>query len=181
MNLVKTAKEIHQIAQDKGWWDEGNDRNNDEIFMLVVTELSEAVEADREDRFAEVEKFKEELEIQEEWGNRKRDYPYAFEEFIKDTVEDELADTVIRLLDYLYWRHRDFIVLPALSERGWSDNFAQNIFFITKEMANRRPPSVVKYIFDLCENELDIELEWFIKHKIKYNKGREHKHGGKKY
>ncbi len=57
---MATVKELtrlcHKIAREKGFWD--NDRNLGEMLMLVVTELSEAMEAYRvEDK----ENFNEEI------------------------------------------------------------------------------------------------------------------------
>jgi len=60
----------HQAAREKGFWEK--ERNVGEILMLVVSELGEAIEAHRTGAF----------------GIGK-----------KDTFEDEIADTVIRLFD----------------------------------------------------------------------------------
>jgi NTP pyrophosphatase (non-canonical NTP hydrolase) len=46
--LNDLAAEIHQTAKDKGWWEE--DRNFGEMIALVHSELSEALEAWREDQ-----------------------------------------------------------------------------------------------------------------------------------
>jgi NTP pyrophosphatase (non-canonical NTP hydrolase) len=73
----KTCKTIsnwvqncHLAAREKGFWDK--DRNVGEMLMLIVSELGEAIEAHRKEIF----------------GLGK-----------KDTFEDELADTAIRLFD----------------------------------------------------------------------------------
>lgn len=63
-------------------------------LMLVLTEVSEAVEADRRGRRADVDRFKSVLgELGDEY------FSDVFEHYIKDTVEDELADVCIRLFD----------------------------------------------------------------------------------
>ena len=62
--------------------------------MLVITELSEAVEADRKGKRANVGCFNVFSDY-----NRPAGYAFSFESTIKDTIEDELADAVIRLLD----------------------------------------------------------------------------------
>jgi NTP pyrophosphatase (non-canonical NTP hydrolase) len=76
MELVKglneSAKKIYENNKAKGFWDK--ERNIGESLMLVVTELSEAMNAHQKGFFATPEVF-------------------------KDTFEDELADTVIRVLD----------------------------------------------------------------------------------
>jgi len=46
VKLSDLAIRCHAIAKEKGWWDEP--REDLEVLMLVVTELSEAVEAIRD-------------------------------------------------------------------------------------------------------------------------------------
>ena len=46
--LNDLAKQIHQNAKDKGFWD--SPRNTGEIFMLIISEASEALEAHRRGR-----------------------------------------------------------------------------------------------------------------------------------
>jgi len=177
MNLTKLAKQIHETAVEKGWWDQ--ERNKDEMHMLEITELAESVEADREGREAKVQEFHDEIGRYSGDDYTEMVFKNEFEIYIKDTVEDELADTVIRCLDYLYWKDRDYINIPNL-EREWSDNFAENILFICKQITNRRPEDAVGYLFDLAEH-MDIDIEWHIEQKMKYNDMRSRKHGGKKY
>ncbi len=38
-----TAKEVHDTAREKGWWDK--ERNDGEMIALMHSELSEALEA----------------------------------------------------------------------------------------------------------------------------------------
>ena len=83
LNLA--AQEIYQNNREKGFWD--NERNVGEMLMLVVSELGEAMEAHRKARFCSKLTRLENLR------------PSEFETLIKDTFEDEIADTVIRLLD----------------------------------------------------------------------------------
>lgn len=93
MNIKDIAKEIHQTACEKGFWDE--QRNVGELLMLVTSELSEALEADRKGRFAKIEDYKK-FHDKPEYEPLIKD---AFQHFIKDTFEDEIADAVIRLFD----------------------------------------------------------------------------------
>ena len=75
-------------------------QNIGELLMLIVSELSEALEADRKGMY-----FKKTtpswLEL---YANRKTDddadtFDMIFAEEVKDTFEDELADAVIRIAD----------------------------------------------------------------------------------
>ena len=81
--LNELAEEIYQNNKEKGFWD--NERNVGEMLMLVTSELGEAMEAHRKGRFANLEAYEE--------------FSENFEDAIKDTFEDEIADSVIRLLD----------------------------------------------------------------------------------
>lgn len=65
---------IYQDAKEKGWWEQ--DRNDGEAMMLIVTEIAEATE-----------------------GLRKGNPPSEVLEGLSN-VEEELADTIIRILDF---------------------------------------------------------------------------------
>ena len=64
---------IHETAKEKGWWD--NPRNEGEIIALIHSELSEGLEALRKDL------------MDDKLTHRKG-------------IEVELADAVIRIMDY---------------------------------------------------------------------------------
>ena len=91
MNINDTSKAIHAINVEKGFWD--NSRNKGELLMLVVSELAEALEADRKNRYSSSDpKNITALANDGEFND-------AFSKHVKDTFEDEIADAVIRLLD----------------------------------------------------------------------------------
>lgn len=69
-SITSWIKECHHLAREKGFWEK--ERNVGEALMLIVSELGEAIESHRSGEFG-LEK--------------------------KDTFEDELADTAIRLFD----------------------------------------------------------------------------------
>lgn len=95
--LGPAAFVCHKQAKQMGWWDE--QRNVGELLMLVVTELSEALEARRKGTKLGAQ-FSTEGLSQLISGLRVRD-PEAVSYFatkVKDTFEDEIADAFIRLL-----------------------------------------------------------------------------------
>lgn len=114
--LNELRNEIHANAIEKGFYD--NPREVGTSLMLIVSELAEALEADREGfycgGFNRYEKCKKgEFELKHKQETDVRYMPRsplliksadkikidAFEMYIKNTFEDELADTVIRVLD----------------------------------------------------------------------------------
>lgn len=104
-NFNETAKQVHAIAKEKGFWD--NERNVGELLMLTVSELGEAMEAHRKGHFAKIESFRYKLENSIINDNptcsgtveKGLAYKQHFEFCIKDSFEDEIADAIIRLLD----------------------------------------------------------------------------------
>lgn len=94
MSKVSTIEElqteIHDNAVRKGFWEEPV--NIAEKLMLIVTEVAEMCEADRKKIrcFVTPDTYKETSD---------EDFKLYFQQHIKDTFEDEMADTVIRLLD----------------------------------------------------------------------------------
>jgi NTP pyrophosphatase (non-canonical NTP hydrolase) len=73
MDLREMQRQVHRTAVEHGWWE--SPRATGEVLMLVVTELAEAMEAYRV-------------------GNPESEKLPGFSK-----MEEELADTIIRLLD----------------------------------------------------------------------------------
>lgn len=103
--LNQLRDEIHENAKNKGFWD--SPRETGTLLMLCVSELAEAMEADRKDRFSKIDRFDKKLKTSRvifenkdiEGLTPERSWIAIFEECIKDTFEDELADNIIRILD----------------------------------------------------------------------------------
>lgn len=72
-------------------------QNIGEMLMLIVSELSEALEADRKNKHADLKKYNAGIATYN--GESESQDKSTFEFFVKDTFEDELADAVIRIAD----------------------------------------------------------------------------------
>lgn len=187
MDLNKLAKEIHKNAKAHGWYDEEHSREH--YFMLVITELSEAIEADRKGENANVDRFNE-------WMNRPMYLAQytevdrlkdAFECFIKGTVDEELADACIRLLSFAGAIDEDLKEVDEEYVDYIADyfskmkEFTQQIYHIIyDDLTSYRLWKPLMSIFALCKVR-NIDIEWFIEQKMKYNKLRPYKHGNKQY
>lgn len=98
--LNEIAKAFHEKAKAKGFWDEPREIGT--LLMLIVSELAEALEADRNSHYANVKMY-ESLLLKTQ-GFKREDFKkeqesFYFKQHIKDTFEDEIADTFIRLFD----------------------------------------------------------------------------------
>lgn len=104
MHIKQLIKKSHDMAREKGFWEDPN-RNVSEMLMLIVSELAEAQEALRKERYA-VETtaidLHKDLEVKlydEEFDYNPQQWKETFESTIKNSFEDELADVAIRLFD----------------------------------------------------------------------------------
>ena len=103
MNLPKRFQllndlsiECHDRSRSNGFWDKPS--NVGEKLMLIVSELSEALEADRKNKYST---NINEIEWHNDWHLKDESKDKEiFLKLIKDTHEDEIADVFIRLFDY---------------------------------------------------------------------------------
>ena len=111
----------------------------------------------------------------------------SFERNIKDTIEDELADAVIRLLDLAEVNNIYLWITPLEIDPESKINFPDMIYhIISKYIANKSiylPEKIsqsIAYIFAIAETMLNVDLMQFITLKMQYNRLRPYKHN-KKY
>lgn len=103
MNIQEISKEINENAHAKGFWDNGVDVPLK--LMLIVSEVSEAMEADRKDVRFPKEYLGRDFETTKAFLPAHSDvdsFAMDFEISTKDTFEDELADAAIRIFDLAY-------------------------------------------------------------------------------
>lgn len=185
MNLPKKEElnalrdECYKIACEHGWHDEEHSERH--FLCLVITELSEAVEADRNDRHACVGMFR---------SSRMHNEVTGFECFIKDTVEDELADAAIRILDLAGLQDCDIGEAVTVRLKSADDYILLRAYFKASTFTEAVYTIVENLFFDGYELALlnvfnlayvmDFDLMEHIRLKMQYNRTRERLHG-KKY
>ena len=190
MNLNELRDKAYQCAVAHGWHEENL---SDEHFLcLVISELMEAVEADRKRKHADIQKFNQEMdyyihEMKLYGENYDKAYRDTFEYYLKDSVEDELADACIRLLDLSGLRGYD---LDSFDYEGsdtedYSDkSFTESMFrisvYVTDNFYRNEPFILLNEIFTFC-NDRNIDIFWHIEQKMKYNELRPYKHNNKIY
>ena len=192
------AKEIHEGNVNRGFWE--GERTLSWVLMLIRTEMSEAVEADRKGRLcslginedsehSRIDTYKH-LNIDSEFSTT------LFKGYIKDTVEDELADTVIRILDasvtslidtdYFLDRFAWFQgysisekVKKPLIEYAEYFNYVMAVSYYDERKVSIDLATAFSSIIQYCDYA-SINIWWHVKEKLKYNATRPYKHG-KKY
>ena len=182
-DLNKLAQQIYEANKAKGFHDEKH--SPEHMMCLVISELMEAVEADRKGKHADLNLFNEH-------GGKNladKDYEKAFYYLIKDTVADELADAVIRLLDTAgalgveLEKCTDIEQVIEMNSQSLNNkSFTELIFSICgilysmKMTIATRIRVTIEAIEAICE-VLTIDLWKHVELKLKYNSLRPYKHG----
>ena len=187
MNLNELRDRAYKTACEHGFHDE--ELSNEHCLCLVISELMEAVEADRNNKYADRKSFKDYYEDEESHYNA--DFKYSFEKYIKDCVEDEFADACIRLLDLAGLRNisiDDFSgeMIYEATESCNNETFTESIYAISTipirceyeydSLLENQLNSMLLAIFGFAKH-LNIDLIWHVEQKMRYNELRENKHG----
>lgn len=162
------------------------------LLGLVMSEMGEAISADQKGWHADMESFEKLLTIGHPFSN-------AFCLYIKDSLEDELADVVIRLLDFAGLRGYKLNITAM--DHVFSTQFLQTlkfgdyklpwIFFnligplydtVNKDETDKYIGTVICVLSDgFAEiTGSDKDLWYFVEQKMQYNELRP-KLNGKKY
>ena len=176
-DFSELAIRAHKNAKEKGFWD--NPRPDSEVLILIISEIGEAVEAHRKGKFCGIDY---------EYAATPRNIPSGeFSTYIKDTFEDELADTCIRILDYAgYLGLENLLSGEALFRE--EDNLHDVLLRCTglifpawkgTKFRGQYFGTVLYTLFAYAAHN-GIDLLWHIEAKMNFNQTREHRHG-KKY
>lgn len=195
--IFTLADAAHAAAVEKGFYEE--EKTLARLVSLIISESGEIVEAMRKDRHFNP-------------ANYAIGGPFVAQQFeaeVKDTVGDEIADTIIRLLDCLgcYLNnfempeyHVDLLKKNAKEFLGkfdsgiastWEDLYlicCKNIISV----ANITPTYVtisgsfslqiivsIRLLYFLAEKMGVPDIDFHIQEKMKYNRTRPHMHGKK--
>lgn len=149
---------------------------------LVMSEMGEAINADQKGLQADAVLFNDDL--------AKMPFKDSFEAHIKDTVEDEIADIVIRLLDFAGMKgyelstdeYLNSFILSGLKELKTSGLPGLLLIFIYALFYNSRfhdleecvcrTIRIISDCFDKMIGGSDCDLWWFVKQKMRYNEQR---------
>ena len=208
MNIKELSKEIYDNNVAKGFWkfetcpdcqgyEESQcrtcnlcngtgkirlERNVGEMLMLVISELSEALEADRKKRYADLNTYRS-IRLNGTYTKNE-----AFLECIKDSVSDELADVAIRLMDIAYGMELDLDSrVDVLAD--FTENTAENLLLIAgcltmsymafendeKDEFQAGVVSAFRQTVKLAE-KMGIDLQFHIRAKMDYNATRPFMH-----
>ena len=171
MNYNELAKQAHDNSLKHGWWEKH--LSNEHCLMLVIMEVAESVEADRERRNADTKAF-----------NLMPNKQIGFEKCIKNCVEDKLADVAIRLFDLAGALGLDFDKMnPCRYHRAFDRfTFTENAFALCKGLGRDTIAVEKRILFGLdyvhgWAKALNVDLPFFIREKMRYNVMRPYKHG----
>lgn len=191
INLNKLRDEAYQNAVEHGWHDE--DLSTEHFLCLVISELMEAVQAERKGKHADRIQFENYMSLRE---RSDEEFKYAFAHGIKDSVEDELADVCIRIFDLAGLRGVDFskVSLPyAINEKHIKElskitftKLCYDVIVLTGRYSSSNFPigvllaDILNDIY--CISKIKgFDLLWHIEQKMKYNRTRPRMHGNNKF
>ena len=186
----KLVTDCYETACKHGFHDERV--SVEHMLMLVLSEIGEAVEADRKGRSrCDLGIFDDAL--------RTRNFTQAFKDYVKDSLPDELADVCIRLYDMcgemcLEPRVEYDTMETHFQEIFGEDSFCERMYYLSRLIleTNGSPlddgtdeclPQVIgsalSFLFALA-SDMGVDLMQHIELKMRYNEERPYLHG-KKY
>ena len=196
--LASLAGDAFENAYKHGFYTESTEIETE--LMLIITEMSEAVQADRKNRHGSIEDYESEIQMG-------RDIPTAYKNALEGTVESEFADIAIRILSLLGWIdsktqiklkndsiladeygigkiqfmvhntiNKGSIVKDLYRLNGYFSRLVDNescSWFVSDTLQE-----ILMMVFAIAHNN-NIDLMEHIKLKMKYNESRPYLHGCK--
>lgn len=168
--LNRLRDEAYATACNKGFHD--GKHSDEHYLMLVITEIAEAVQADRKGLRADRERYDYAVD-----RGMCSDMEECFEKYIKNSIEDELADIVIRLLDYCGMRGINLRrYLPI--EMYFVHDLTYFMWCLCRDVLDRNVELVAWSVIEYCDRH-GIDILWHIKQKMEYNRTRPRMHNAK--
>lgn len=202
---IITQKELASLTEDafKNADKHGFYTENTEIetaLMLIITEMAEAVQADRKNRHGSIEDYESEIQMG-------RDIPTAYKNSLEGTVESEFADIAIRILSLLGWMNSKTSI-KLKSDSSLADKYevtkiqcrvqniinkgsiAKDLYRLNRDFGNfvdnesctwfvsDTLQDILMKVFAIAHNN-NIDLMEHIKLKMQYNESRPYLHGCK--
>lgn len=178
-NLVLKS---HLNAREKGFWDDVDISFHDQHLMLIISEISEALEALRTNHFANVDDFNNSL--------KQDDFVLSFEKYIKNSFQDEIADVCIRIFDFIGGFDIKIDIVQSFYEKEvetLAGTKVSSVPVLLLAMSGliidvKRNVWKAQYLGEVigsCEhlmNHFNSDLITFIEMKMKYNATRPKKH-----
>lgn len=207
MNLNECIKEIHSLAREKGWWDEP--RTIGEVCALICSEWAEALEEYRSGKPAHYYDKKPDCD---ECMHDGEDKPECEEQLCEkgykpEGMAVELADGIIRILDYYGYRKWVFDCIDwedlerdpgdedimkefgdTIANLNYAVSQASRVYRMKNgEVHSNEDESKQKmWLFSAMGiayttiKQLGCDPLKIIEEKHNFNRGREWKHGGKR-
>ena len=171
----------YKCACDHGFHDK--EYPTEHWFMLIITEISEAVDADRKNKLITKDDIIAYNKLQSE-----RFHKCAYEEYVKGCIGEELADVIIRCLDFAGLKNRniDISSMPSqIPDHELYDTitvFSYHLIKIIYDEDLTYEEKLFYIIANICLycKKWNIDILWHIEQKIKYNELRP-RLNGKKY
>ncbi len=202
---IITQKELESLTEyafenaDKhGFYTENTEIETE--LMLIITEMAEAVQADRHNLHGSIEDYESEIQMG-------RDIPTAYKNSLEGTVESEFADIAIRILSLLGWMNSKTSI-KLKSDSSLADKYevtkiqcrvqniinkgsiAKDLYRLNRDFGNfvdnescswfvsDTLQDILMRVFAIAHNN-NIDLMEHIKLKMKYNESRPYLHGCK--
>ena len=195
-NLTAAASDIHQQNKARGFWQSTTPESFANAYMLIISEAAEVIEAERKGApRADTSIFAEMQAHGYTWENSPTNCYAFYQEKIKGSIEEEVADVAIRLLDLIgaldlhLTESTTAYILAAMPPQTAS--IATQLLGICADLIRAyeafQHPDIKEFEQFYLERALaktfaiassqGIDLKTHIHHKLMFNQNRPYRHG----